>query len=341
MDIRSLVRDSGGEQGLLGLAFHPSFETNRRLFVYYTRNDGDIVVARYLTNAAGTARPPDPARTSSPSITARERTTTAARWPSGRTAMLYFGTGDGGGRTIQIATPRARPRTCSARSCASTSTGPAPARTTATRIPSTNPFRGSIVGPRRDLGVRPAQPVADLLRPRDRRAVHRRRRPEPLRGDQPRARRLSRRPKLRLGRRWRASTASDSRLLAVGRHVAGRGVRPLRRLLDHRRLRLPRHDQPKLVGSYFFADFCSGRIWSMAANGSSLSPPRYGPEHHLVRRGRGRGVVRVTIDGHLYQVKRSRAGPTGRTIRQRCRSTWTTLRRRRSGAKSSTRCCRS
>ena len=45
LDIRARVR-SGGEQGLLGLAFHPSYSTNRRFFVYYTlAADGAIVVA--------------------------------------------------------------------------------------------------------------------------------------------------------------------------------------------------------------------------------------------------------------------------------------------------------
>lgn len=43
---------SGGEQGLLGLAFHPGFETNRRFFVNYTRRpDGATVIAEYARSA--------------------------------------------------------------------------------------------------------------------------------------------------------------------------------------------------------------------------------------------------------------------------------------------------
>lgn len=38
---------SGGEQGLLGLAFHPRYESNGRLFVDYTDLSGDTVVAEY------------------------------------------------------------------------------------------------------------------------------------------------------------------------------------------------------------------------------------------------------------------------------------------------------
>jgi len=52
LDIRSKVR-SADEQGLLGLAFHPFYSSNRRFYVYYTRvPDGAIVVAEYLASAA-------------------------------------------------------------------------------------------------------------------------------------------------------------------------------------------------------------------------------------------------------------------------------------------------
>src|SRR5215813_3269277 len=44
---------SGGERGLLGLAFHPQYSTNRRFFVDYIRqSDGSTVVAEYQVSAA-------------------------------------------------------------------------------------------------------------------------------------------------------------------------------------------------------------------------------------------------------------------------------------------------
>lgn len=47
LDISSRVL-SGGERGLLGLAFHPDFRNNRRFFVNYTRQpDGATVIAEY------------------------------------------------------------------------------------------------------------------------------------------------------------------------------------------------------------------------------------------------------------------------------------------------------
>lgn len=53
---------SGGERGLLGMAFDPSYNTNRRFYVYYTDTSGNIVIARYLRDQNN----PDLADSSSP-----------------------------------------------------------------------------------------------------------------------------------------------------------------------------------------------------------------------------------------------------------------------------------
>ena len=51
LDITTSVL-SGGERGLLGLAFHPQFSTNQRFFVNYTRRpDGATVIAEYRVSA--------------------------------------------------------------------------------------------------------------------------------------------------------------------------------------------------------------------------------------------------------------------------------------------------
>ena len=50
LDISSLV-STGGEQGLLGLAFDPLYAVNRRFYVSYTDVNGDSVIARYLANS--------------------------------------------------------------------------------------------------------------------------------------------------------------------------------------------------------------------------------------------------------------------------------------------------
>jgi len=48
---------SGGERGLLGLAFHPQFATNRRFFVNYTDPRGDTAVAEFRATSADAADP--------------------------------------------------------------------------------------------------------------------------------------------------------------------------------------------------------------------------------------------------------------------------------------------
>ena len=88
---------SGGERGLLGLAFHPQYTTNRRFFVYYTRQtDGAVQIAEYQVSAAD----PNVADTTEKIIitiphptNANHNGGTVAFGPDG---FLYAGTGDGG-----------------------------------------------------------------------------------------------------------------------------------------------------------------------------------------------------------------------------------------------------
>jgi glucose/arabinose dehydrogenase len=96
LDITSAVL-SGGERGLLGLAFHPQFTTNRRFFVYYTRQtDGAIVIAEYHASVAN-PNVADAIETviltiAHPSF-ANHNGGMLAFGPDG---FLYIGTGDGG-----------------------------------------------------------------------------------------------------------------------------------------------------------------------------------------------------------------------------------------------------
>ena len=48
---------SGGERGLLGLAFHPDYKANGRFFVDYTNTDGNSVISEFVRSADGTVDP--------------------------------------------------------------------------------------------------------------------------------------------------------------------------------------------------------------------------------------------------------------------------------------------
>ena len=96
LDITSKVT-SGGERGLLGLAFHPDFATNGLLFVYYTRPGGDVVIARMQANTARTfasASTLDPILVISHSLHSNHNGGSLVFGPDG---YLYAGVGDGGG----------------------------------------------------------------------------------------------------------------------------------------------------------------------------------------------------------------------------------------------------
>jgi glucose/arabinose dehydrogenase len=54
LDISDLT-EAGGEQGLLGLAFHPAYPDDRRFFINYTDQAGDTVIASYETASSTSA----------------------------------------------------------------------------------------------------------------------------------------------------------------------------------------------------------------------------------------------------------------------------------------------
>ena len=51
LDISS-ISSSGGERGLLGLAFHPDYQNNGYFYVNYTDNSGDTQVSRFSVDGS-------------------------------------------------------------------------------------------------------------------------------------------------------------------------------------------------------------------------------------------------------------------------------------------------
>ncbi len=90
--------NTGNEEGLLGLAFHPSFATNGFFYVYYTDTSGNNNVYRYQANAPFTTSTTALA-TGTPVITFSHPTNSNHNggWIAfGPDGYLYIGTGDGG-----------------------------------------------------------------------------------------------------------------------------------------------------------------------------------------------------------------------------------------------------
>ena len=84
---------TGNEQGLLGLAFHPDYETNGRLFVNYTHGSGDTVVEEYQRGASGQATGIGTAVLSVEQPQANHNAGWIGFGPNG---LLHIATGDGG-----------------------------------------------------------------------------------------------------------------------------------------------------------------------------------------------------------------------------------------------------
>jgi glucose/arabinose dehydrogenase len=97
LDVAGLIV-TGGEQGLLGMAFDPNYAGNGRFYIYYTNTAGDIVIARY-----GVSSNPDIANAGAQAILKTIAHPTNQNHNGGMLAFgpdgcLYAGIGDGGGR---------------------------------------------------------------------------------------------------------------------------------------------------------------------------------------------------------------------------------------------------
>jgi len=94
LNISNLI-SSGGERGLLGLAFHPNYATNGFFYVNYTNTAGNTVIARYSVNTTN----PNLAQTTGTilmTITQPFSNHNGGTIKFGPDGYLYIGMGDGG-----------------------------------------------------------------------------------------------------------------------------------------------------------------------------------------------------------------------------------------------------
>lgn len=94
LDIRQKVR-SGGEQGMLGLAFHPNFSRNGYFFVHYSDVNGDTVISRFTVSKDSDVADPN----SEFMVLTQDqpyRNHNGGQIVFGPDGYLYIGLGDGG-----------------------------------------------------------------------------------------------------------------------------------------------------------------------------------------------------------------------------------------------------
>jgi glucose/arabinose dehydrogenase len=97
LDITALVDSSANERGLLSIAFHPDYKSNGFFFVNYTRQpDGATVIARYHVSNDPNVADPDSAVVIL-TIPQPEVNHNGGLVKFGPDGYLYIGMGDGGG----------------------------------------------------------------------------------------------------------------------------------------------------------------------------------------------------------------------------------------------------
>ena len=99
LNVSSIIKTSGGEQGLLGLAFDPNYASNGYFYISYTNQSGigNDVLARYKVSS-GNANVADAGSAQILlTVTDTEENHNGGMLAFGPDGYLYFGLGDGGG----------------------------------------------------------------------------------------------------------------------------------------------------------------------------------------------------------------------------------------------------
>lgn len=309
LDIRSMV-ESGGERGLLGLAFHPKHETNRKLYVLFTiRGTGDLIIAELR---AGEKNPDRVLLLSFRRLLRIKHRAHAnhngGMLAFGRDGYLYIATGDGGGAgdTANHAQSRKSRLGKILRIDVDGGSG-----SLAYRIPPTNPHAVSTTYKREIWSRGLRNPFRFSF--------------DRLTGDlwigdvgQNRFEEVNRALRTKGGGRainfgWRVTEGYECFQPPAGCDQKGKQA-PLA-VYDHSEGcaiiggYVYRGPIKILRGAYLFSDFCSGRIWSVVAGGASRQSKVLMADTGLPISSFGeseRGRVYVTaLDGNVYRLSAS------------------------------------
>ena len=261
-----------GEQGLLGLAFHPSYRSNGRFYIYYTDTGGSLVIAEYRRSSTNANRASTTERRLLRIAHPDQANHNGGQLAFGPDGYLYIGTGDGGGggdpnengqkrTTLLGKILRIAPNVTSA--------------TPAYRIPSTNPWAKSTTSRREIWAFGLRNPwrfsfdrlagslwIADVGQNTYEEVNRSLRSTGGGRGanygwDQYEALNCFEGPCTSTGKTFPLASYSHG---TNGCSVTGGYV-----------YRGSRH--PVLAGRYLFGDYCSGRIWAVAASGAARQKP--------------------------------------------------------------------
>jgi glucose/arabinose dehydrogenase len=293
LDVSGLVTTGHSEQGLLGLAFHPSYASTGLFYVNYTRrSDGATVVAEYR-RSAGNSNAADPASRRTVLTISQPYGNHNGGWMGFKGKLLYIATGDGGSG----GDPGNRAQNLNSLLGKVLRINPLKSGTKAYTIPAKNPFVGQS-GRRGEIwsyGLR-----------------------NPWRCSFDRGN----------GQMWCADVGQQ-KWEEVNRHTTGKGINYGWRVMEGNDCFNPssgcntsgkrrpvavyghaggncavtggyvsRRSGAALAGKYVFGDYCSGRVWAIPAGhtGALTASHLLAQTSHLVSSfGEGR-------DGRLYLV---------------------------------------